>query len=213
MQLFADGLLFSPCGLSTSPQWLASWTATTCITDAQPCFVLSLMCRCVFAWAGIAHTPPCPHAPRDGMRQSRLTFAVCQVHEEEVQGLQSQLCQLETQKVTDDKALRTLEVDLESACTQAALTEKKASTVQEQSASLEKQCSKLQQELSSMTNVMADAKASSTKALQVSILALKGYFIQIYDLAVSVSPNDGHAALCCVSRSVFSGWGAQSKPA
>ena len=108
------------------------------------------------------------------MWQSRLTFAVCQVHEEEVQGLQSQLCKLETQKVTDDTAMRTLEVDLESACTHATLTEKKASTMQEQSAGLEKQCSQLQQELSSMRDVVADAKASNTKALQVSILALKG---------------------------------------
>ena len=88
--------------------------------------------------------------------------------------MQSQLCQLEAQKVNDDTALCTLHVDLARACTHATLTEERASTMQEQSAGLEKQCSNLEQELSSMMKVVADAKASNTKALQVSILGLKG---------------------------------------
>ena len=101
---------------------------------------------------------------------AKTSLAVCQVHDEVIQGLHSQVGQLETQKIVDDKALQALQLDLDSACKSAKDAKRESTSLRKESSSLDRKYSKLQQELSSMTQVMAEARASSARVLQVSIL-------------------------------------------
>ena len=99
-----------------------------------------------------------------------MCLAACQAHEEVIQGLHSQVGQLETQKIFDDKALQALQVDLESACKSAQDAKRESTGLRKESSSLDRKYSKLQQELSSTTQVMAEARASNARVLQVSVL-------------------------------------------